>query len=56
MEKEVSIVSFVFKQKWLEVCSKKNAAPPGCELCQYQYIRHKKFVVSLSVYILIVDD
>ena len=25
--------------------SKKNSEPPGCELCQYQYIRHKKFVV-----------
>ena len=25
--------------------SKKNSDPPGCELCQYQYIRHKKFVV-----------
>ena len=32
-------------QKWLEVSSKKNSEPPGCELCQYQYIRHKKFVV-----------
>ena len=33
-------------QKWLEVSSKKSSDPPGCELCQYQYIRHKKFVVS----------
>jgi len=32
--------------KWLEVCSKKNSDLPGCELCQYQYIRHKKFVIS----------
>jgi len=32
--------------KWLEVSSKKNSDPPGCELCQYQYIRHKKFVIS----------
>jgi len=32
--------------KWLEVSSKKNSEPPGCELCQYQYIRHKKFVIS----------
>ena len=35
-------------QKWLEVSSKKNSEPPGCELCQYQYIRHKKFVVSAN--------
>ena len=33
-------------QKWLEVCSRKTGDPPVCELCQYQYIRHKKFVVS----------
>jgi len=32
--------------KWLEVCSKKTGDPPVCELCQYQYIRHKKFVIS----------
>merc|ERR550519_2890711 len=32
--------------KWLEVCSKKTGEPPVCELCQYQYIRHKKFVIS----------
>jgi len=33
-------------KKWLEVSSKKNSDPPGCELCQYQYIRHKKFMIS----------
>lgn len=32
--------------KWLEVCSKKTGEPPVCELCQYQYIRQKKFVIS----------
>jgi len=32
--------------KWLEVCSRKTGEPPVCELCQYQYIRHKKFVIS----------
>lgn len=32
--------------KWLEVSSKKNGGPPSCELCQYQYLRHKKFVIS----------
>jgi len=32
--------------KWLEVSSKKNSNPPGCELCQYKYIRHKKLVIS----------
>jgi len=33
-------------KKWLEVSSKKSSDPPGCELCQYQYIRHKKFMIS----------
>jgi len=32
--------------KWLEVCSRKTGEAPVCELCQYQYIRHKKFVIS----------
>merc|ERR1719147_232918 len=30
-------------KKWLEVSCKNESAPPGCELCQYQYIRNKKF-------------
>ena len=34
-----------FFQKWLEVSSKRRTGPPSCELCQYQYLRHKKFVV-----------
>lgn len=34
-------------QKWLEVSSKRRNGPPCCELCQYQYLRHKKFVVSI---------
>jgi len=33
-------------KKWLEVSCKNESIPPGCELCQYQYIRHKKFVIS----------
>jgi len=32
--------------KWLEVSSKRRTGPPSCELCQYQYLRHKKFVIS----------
>lgn len=32
--------------KWLEVSSKRRNGPPCCELCQYQYLRHKKFVIS----------
>ena len=34
-------------QKWLEVSSRRRSGPPCCELCQYQYLRHKKFVVSI---------
>ena len=34
-----------FLQKWLEVSSRRHSGPPCCELCQYQYLRHKKFVV-----------
>jgi len=29
--------------KWLEITSKKSRKPPKCELCHYQYHRHKKF-------------
>lgn len=32
--------------KWLEVSARKHSGPPCCELCQFQYLRHKKFVVS----------
>jgi len=32
--------------KWLEVSSRRRSGPPCCELCQYQYLRHKKFVIS----------
>ena len=41
-------LSFLFLQKWLEVSSKRRTGPPSCELCQYQYLRHKKFVVSFT--------
>ena len=44
---------FYFEQKWLEVSSKKNSDPPGCELCQYPYIRHKPCMVSLANYVCI---
>ncbi|CAH1775989.1 unnamed protein product [Owenia fusiformis] len=30
-------------KKWLEITSKKSRKPPKCELCHYQYHRHKKF-------------
>ena len=39
--------SYSFLQKWLEVSSRRHSGPPCCELCQYQYLRHKKFVVSV---------
>ena len=47
-----------YLQKWLEVCSKKTGEPPVCELCQYQYIRQKKFVVRtlLSPRLEIIDQ
>ncbi|GAB6030807.1 hypothetical protein CHUAL_007654 [Chamberlinius hualienensis] len=32
--------------KWLEVSSRKSKHPPSCELCLYQYHRHKKFRVK----------
>ncbi|TRY70986.1 hypothetical protein TCAL_16452 [Tigriopus californicus] len=32
--------------KWLEVSSRRRSGPPCCELCQYPYLRHKKFVIS----------
>ena len=41
-----SYICFFLLQKWLEVSSRRRSGPPCCELCQYQYLRHKKFVVS----------
>lgn len=32
-------------QKWLEIKTRKSKKPPKCELCRYQYHRHKKFKV-----------
>lgn len=32
--------------KWLDVSSRKSKRPPSCELCLYQYHRHKKFKAS----------
>ncbi|XP_040579946.1 uncharacterized protein [Lepeophtheirus salmonis] len=32
--------------KWLEVSSKRRNGTASCELCQYQYLRHKKFVIT----------
>lgn len=29
--------------RWLEIMTKKSRKPPKCELCHYQYHRHKKF-------------
>ena len=43
------LVYFEF-QKWLEVSSKRRNGPACCELCQYQYLRHKKFVVSFRIF------
>ena len=33
-------------QRWLEITSKKSRKPPKCEICHYQYHRHKKFKVD----------
>ena len=41
----MSKIIALFLQKWLEVSSRRRSGPPCCELCQYQYLRHKKFVV-----------
>lgn len=32
--------------KWLEISNKRSKHPPSCELCLYQYHRHKKFKVN----------
>ncbi|KAK2145634.1 hypothetical protein LSH36_667g00021 [Paralvinella palmiformis] len=32
--------------KWLEITTKKSRKPPKCELCHYQYHRHKKFKMN----------
>ncbi|KAF0291561.1 E3 ubiquitin-protein ligase MARCH1 [Amphibalanus amphitrite] len=31
---------------WIEVSSRRSKRPPCCELCQYQYQRHKRFRVG----------
>ena len=48
MDHVPKIIFFSSLQKWLEVSSRRRSGPPCCELCQYQYLRHKKFVVSLQ--------
>jgi len=36
--------------KWLEVCSRKNSDAPCCELCQFQYLRKKRFLLSQCLF------
>lgn len=37
--------SFLF-QKWISISTRKTKKPPKCELCHYQFNRHKKFRVN----------
>ena len=40
------VVAIFLLQRWLEIMTKKSRKPPKCELCHFQYHRHKKFKVS----------
>ena len=33
-------------QKWMDILSRKSRKPPSCELCQYQFRRHKHLKVN----------
>lgn len=33
-------------QKWISISTRKTKKPPKCELCHYQFKRHKKFRVN----------
>lgn len=35
-------------QKWIRISTRKTKKPPKCELCHYQFNRHKKFRVNYS--------
>lgn len=35
-------------QKWISISTRKTKKPPKCELCHYQFNRHKKFRVNYS--------
>lgn len=47
--KNIFTVSCDLFQRWLEICGKKTRKPPKCELCRYQYHRHKKFKVTFQI-------
>jgi len=35
-------------QKWMDILSRKSRKPPTCELCRYQFRRHKRLKVITS--------
>jgi len=35
-------------QKWMDVLSRKSRKPPSCELCHYQFRRHKHLKVNAA--------
>ncbi|XP_025110085.1 E3 ubiquitin-protein ligase MARCH8-like [Pomacea canaliculata] len=42
-------VHYLCLLKWIEVSSRRTKKTPKCELCHFQYIRHKRFKVILIV-------
>ncbi|KAL8588998.1 hypothetical protein ACOMHN_047979 [Nucella lapillus] len=36
-------VHYLCLLKWIEISTRKTKRPPKCELCHYQYVRHKRF-------------
>lgn len=46
---------FCVFQKWIEISTRKTKRPPKCELCHFQYIRHKRFKVIMHFLILLVN-
>ncbi|KAK7100894.1 E3 ubiquitin-protein ligase MARCHF4-like [Littorina saxatilis] len=36
-------VHYLCLLKWIEISTRKTKRPPKCELCHFQYIRHKRF-------------
>ncbi|KAJ8305809.1 hypothetical protein KUTeg_016354 [Tegillarca granosa] len=33
----------ILRARWIDICTRKTKKPPKCELCRYEFQRHKKF-------------
>lgn len=45
-------VHYLCLLKWIEISTRKTKRPPRCELCHFQYVRHKRFKLALHSFII----